>query len=173
MATGPDAGPMSSGRDFSLWRNMRAKCVTFRNFYVTHRQADSADTIALPRHLQLPTAHMPSLLINRRFPAPAFTMLHASLWRAAMRRSACLAGIGVLSACTAVSSVDPRPDGHLTVMSRARWSLISWNHVRSVGMKHAAAYCKDQGRQLHVVAVHTQGVWGVTDQMIEVVFDCY
>jgi hypothetical protein len=27
--------------------------------------------------------------------------------------------------------------------------------------------------QLHVVAVHTQGVWGVTDQMIEVVFDCY
>lgn len=90
-----------------------------------------------------------------------------------MRRGTLLASISLLSACTAVSSVDPRPDGHLSVMSRARWSLISWNHVRAVGMKHAATYCKDQGRQLHVVAVHTQGVWGVTDQMIEVVFDCY
>jgi hypothetical protein len=100
-------------------------------------------------------------------------VLHVPLWRLAMRRSAYLASIGVLSACTTVSSVDSRQDGHLTLMSRARWSLTSWNHVRSVGMKHAAAYCKDQGKQLHVVAVHTQGVWGVTDQMIEVIFDCY
>jgi hypothetical protein len=90
-----------------------------------------------------------------------------------MRRSACLAGIGVLSACTTVSNVDSRQDGHLTVMSRARWSLTSWNHVRTVGIKHAAAYCKAQNRQLHVVAVHTEGVWGATDQVIEVVFDCY
>jgi hypothetical protein len=100
-------------------------------------------------------------------------VLQASLWRVAMRRSACLASIGVLSACTAVSNVDLRQDGHLAVMSRARWSLTSWNHVRTVGMKHAAVYCKAQGKQLHVVAVHTEGVWGVTDQMIEVVFDCY
>ena len=100
-------------------------------------------------------------------------LLRASLWRVAMRRSACVAGIGVLSACTTVSNVDSRQDGHLTLLSRARWSLISWNHVRTVGMKHAAAYCKDQGKQLHVVAVHTNGVWGVTDQEIEVVFDCY
>jgi hypothetical protein len=35
-------------------------------------------------------------------------MLHASLWRIAMKRSACLAGIGVLSACTTVSNVDSR-----------------------------------------------------------------
>jgi len=90
-----------------------------------------------------------------------------------MRRSACLAGIGVLSACTTVSNVDSRHDGHLTVMSRARWSLTSWNHVRTVGIKHAAAYCKAQNRELHVVAVHTEGVWGATDQVIEVVFDCY
>jgi len=100
-------------------------------------------------------------------------LLRASLWPIAMRRSACVASIGVLSACTAVSNVDSRQDGHLTLLSRARWSLISWNHVRTVGMKHAAAYCKDQGKQLHVVAVHTTGVWGVTDQEIEVVFDCY
>jgi hypothetical protein len=98
---------------------------------------------------------------------------HTSLWRLAMRKSACLAGIGVLSACTAVSNVDSRQDGHLTVMTRARWSFISWNHTRNVGMKEAAGYCRDQNKQLHVVAVHTQGVWGVTDQVIEVVFDCY
>lgn len=99
--------------------------------------------------------------------------LHASLWHAAMRRSVCFAGIGVLSACTTVSNIDSRQDGHLILMSRARWSLTSWNHVRTVGMKHAAAYCKAQDRQLHVVAVHTDGVWGVTDQAIEVVFDCF
>ena len=90
-----------------------------------------------------------------------------------MRRGTLLWSISLLSACTTVSNVDSRQDGHLTLMSRARWSLTSWNHVRTVGMKHAAAYCKDQGRQLHVVAVHTTGVWGVTDQEIEVVFDCY
>jgi hypothetical protein len=100
-------------------------------------------------------------------------MLRAPLWRMAMRRSAYLASIGVLSACTTVSTVDSRQDGHLTLMSRARWSLTSWNHVRTVGMKHAAAYCKDQDKQLHVVALHTEGVWGVTDQTVEVVFDCY
>ena len=100
-------------------------------------------------------------------------MLRASLWRVAMRRSACLASIGVLSACTTVSNVDSRQDGHLTLTSRARWSLISWNHVRTVGMKQATAYCKAQDRQLHVVAVHTNGVWGVTDQTVEVVFDCF
>jgi hypothetical protein len=100
-------------------------------------------------------------------------MLRASLWRVAMRRSACLASIGVLSACTAVSNVDSRQDGHLTLVSRARWTFTSWNHVRTVGMKHAAAYCKAQDRELHVVAVHTGSVWGVTDEEIEVVFDCY
>jgi hypothetical protein len=102
-----------------------------------------------------------------------FMMLHASLWRVAMKRSACLAGIGVLSACTTVSNINSRQDGHLTLVSRTRWSLTSWNHVRTVGMKHAAAYCEAQDRQFHAVAVHTDGVWGATDQMIEVVFDCY
>lgn len=90
-----------------------------------------------------------------------------------MKSSTLLASIGLLSACTAVSPVDSRQDGHLSLTSRARWSLTSWNHVRVVGVKHAAAYCKAQDRQLHVVAVHTEGVLGVTDQMIEVVFDCY
>ncbi|MEW6342901.1 MAG: hypothetical protein RXR20_09600 [Paraburkholderia sp.] len=94
-------------------------------------------------------------------------------WGVAVKRSAFLASVGVLSACTAVSPIDSRQDGHLTLMSRARWGLTSWNHVRTVGVRHAAAYCKDQNRQLHVVAVHTAGVWGVTDQTIEVVFDCY
>ncbi|WP_144158620.1 hypothetical protein [Paraburkholderia sp. BCC1885] len=100
-------------------------------------------------------------------------LLHASLWRAATRKSACLAGIGVLSACTTVSNVDSRQDGHLTLMSRARWSLTSWTHVRSVGTKHAAAYCKAHNKQVHVVALHTTSVQGVTNEAIEVVFDCY
>ncbi|MGF7136703.1 hypothetical protein P3T40_008216 [Paraburkholderia sp. EB58] len=116
---------------------------------------------------------MPSLLINLRLPGLAFVTLRASLWRAATRRSACLAGIGVLSACTAVSNVDSRQDGHLALTSRARWSLTSWNHVRTVGIKHAAAYCKAQNMEMHVVALHTGSVWGVTDEEIEVVFDCY
>jgi hypothetical protein len=89
-----------------------------------------------------------------------------------MKRSACLAGIGVLSACTTVSNVDSRQDGHLTLMSRTRWTLTSWNHVRTVGMKHAAAYCEAHDRPFHAVAVHADGVWGATDQIIEVVFDC-
>ncbi len=96
-----------------------------------------------------------------------------SLWRGAMRRSARLAGISVLSACTTVSNIDSRQDGHLSLTSRTRWTFTSWNHVRSAGMKYAATYCKDHDRQLHVVAEHTEGIRGVTDQTVEVVFDCY
>jgi hypothetical protein len=40
-------------------------------------------------------------------------------------------------------------------------------------LKHAAAYCDARNAQLHVVAVHTDSVWGVTDEMVEVVFDCF
>jgi hypothetical protein len=90
-----------------------------------------------------------------------------------MKRHALLASIGLLSACTSVSNVDSRQDGHLTLTSRARWSLTSWNHVRTVGVKSAASYCKAHHAQSHIVAVHTEGVFGVTDQEIEVVFDCY
>ncbi|HEY2000125.1 hypothetical protein [Paraburkholderia sp.] len=90
-----------------------------------------------------------------------------------MKRGTLLAGLSMLAACTSVSDVGSRQDGHLTLSSRARCSLTSWNHVKNVGLKHAAAYCKAQKSQVHVVAVHTEGVWGVTDQVVEVVFDCY
>jgi hypothetical protein len=116
---------------------------------------------------------MPRFSIHRRLPGPVSMLFHASLWRAATRKSACLAGISVLSACTAVSDVNSRQDGHLGVMSRARWSLTSWNHVRSVGMKHAESYCREHHKQVHVVAVHTNSVLGVTNEAVEVVFDCY
>lgn len=95
------------------------------------------------------------------------------LGRAAIKRSAFLASISLLSACTAVSQVDSRQDGHLSLTSRARWSLTSWTHVKNVGVKRAASYCEEKHAQSHVVAVHTQSVWGVTNETVEVVFDCY
>ncbi|RFU46001.1 hypothetical protein D0B32_20290 [Paraburkholderia sp. DHOC27] len=101
-------------------------------------------------------------------------MLHAaSVFSGAARKSMCIAGISVLAACTTVSNVDARRDGHLILTSKARWSIISWNHVKNVGLKRAAAYCKAQNAQYHLVAVHTEGVWGATDQVVEVVFDCF
>lgn len=115
---------------------------------------------------------MPSFS-NCQLPDGNLTEDRSSPWGVATKRGALLASIGLLSACTTVSSVDSGQDGHLTLTSRARWSLTSWNHVRSVGVKRAAAYCHTQNRQLHIVAVHTDGVWGVTDQAVEVVFDCY
>lgn len=90
-----------------------------------------------------------------------------------MKQSAAAAGITLLAACTTVSTVGSRQDGHLSLTSRARNSFTSWSHVKSAGLKHAAAYCDARNAQLHVVAVHTDSVWGVTDEMVEVVFDCF
>jgi hypothetical protein len=115
---------------------------------------------------------MPNVFPHRRLASHAFKLHPASRWTGTARRGICIAGISVLAACTTVSSVDSRRDGHLILTSKARWSLISWNHVRNVGLRHAAAYCKAQNTQFHLVAVHTEGVWGATDQVIEVVFDC-
>jgi hypothetical protein len=103
----------------------------------------------------------------------ALFTVHSPPEREAMKRCALLASISLLSACTTVSPVDSRQDGHLTLTSRARWSLTSWNHVKNVGLKRAASYCKERNAQPHIVAVHTESVWGVTDEAIEVVFDCY
>ena len=90
-----------------------------------------------------------------------------------MKGCSLLASISLLSACTAVSQVNSRQDGHLTLTSRARWSLTSWGHVRNVGVKHAASYCEAKNAQSHIVAVHTESVLGVTNETVEVVFDCY
>jgi hypothetical protein len=90
-----------------------------------------------------------------------------------MKRSAFLASVSLLSACTAVSQVNSRQDGHLILTSRACWSLTSWNHVKNVGVKRAASYCEAKQAQSHIVAVHTESVWGVTNETVEVVFDCY
>ncbi len=89
-----------------------------------------------------------------------------------MKRSIMLASLCGLAACTAISNVETRDDGHLIVTSRARISLVSWNHVRRLGLKHAAAYCDRTQQRLHVISVHTDGVWGVTSQSVTVEFDC-
>ncbi|MGA7779303.1 MAG: hypothetical protein WCA85_16565 [Paraburkholderia sp.] len=109
---------------------------------------------------------------NYLFPGRALFMLRALVRPGATKRSVLLVSVSLMSACTTVSTVDSRQDGHLVLTSRARCSLTSWNHVKNVGLKHAAAYCNKQKSRFHLVAVHTEGVWGATDQVIEVVFDC-
>jgi hypothetical protein len=90
-----------------------------------------------------------------------------------MKKCIVLAGVGMLTACTAVSPVSTRENGYLSVTSRARISLTSWNSVRNAGRKHATAYCKEQNKRMHAIDVHTNGVRGVTDETIEIVFECF
>jgi hypothetical protein len=116
---------------------------------------------------------MPNVFSHRRFAGRALTLYAASVWTGTARKGICIAGISLLAACTTVSNVDSRRDGHLLLTSKARWSFTSWNHVKNVGLRHAAAYCKAQNTEFHLIAVHTNGVWGATDQTIEVVFDCF
>ena len=89
-----------------------------------------------------------------------------------MKGSILLLGLSMLTACTAVTDVNSRQDGHLSVTSRARWDIVSWNRVRSAGFKEAQAYCHKQNKEMHAVEVHSEGLRGVTTQTVEVIFDC-
>ncbi|WP_109481779.1 hypothetical protein [Paraburkholderia sp. C35] len=89
-----------------------------------------------------------------------------------MKKCILLAGIGVLTACTAVTGVDRKQNGYLFVTSHGRFSLVSWNSVRNAGIKHARAYCREQNKELHTVEIHTNGVRGAGTQTVEVVFEC-
>jgi len=90
-----------------------------------------------------------------------------------MKKCILLAGIGVLAACTAVSGVDTKQNGYLSVTSRGRWTWTSWNSIRSAGLKHAKAYCRDQNKEMHTVEIHTNGVRSAGNQSVEVVFECF
>lgn len=90
-----------------------------------------------------------------------------------MMRRILLAGVSVLAACTSVGEVNSRQDGHLMVTSRARWDIVSWNHVRSAGIDRARTYCRKRKQEMHAVEVHSEGVRGVTTQSVDVVFDCF
>lgn len=83
-----------------------------------------------------------------------------------------LLGVSMLTACTSVTGVNSRQDGHLTVTSRARWDLVSWNRVRTAGLTEAEKYCHKQKKQMHAVDIHSAGLRGVTSQTVEVIFDC-
>ncbi|MGT2471409.1 hypothetical protein [Paraburkholderia terrae] len=89
-----------------------------------------------------------------------------------MKKCILLAGIGVLAACTAVSGVDRKQNGYLSITSHGRISLISWNSVRTAGIKHAKAYCREQNKEMHTVEIHTTGVRSAGTQAVEVVFEC-
>lgn len=146
------------------------------NFEATYISTISAYTIALPQHCFASTqpTYMPKLSFHRSPPGCSRSSQIAFRFRGvAMKRSAVLASISLLSACTAVSQVDSRQDGHLTLTTRARWSVTSWTHVKNVGVKRAASYCEAKHAQSHIVAVHTESIWGVTNEAVEVVFDCY
>lgn len=84
-----------------------------------------------------------------------------------------LAGVGVLAACTSVTDVNSRQDGHLMVTSRARWDIVPWNRVRTAGLNEARDYCRKHKKEMHTVEVHSEGLRGVTKQSVEVVFDCF
>jgi hypothetical protein len=90
-----------------------------------------------------------------------------------MKRRLLLAGVSVLTACTAVSNVEVRPNGSLIVTSRARNSFASWNSIRNAGMKHANTYCREQNKRMHAISVHTIGVRGVDNESIEITFECF
>jgi hypothetical protein len=89
-----------------------------------------------------------------------------------MKGSILLLGLGMLTACTSVGGINSRQDGHLSVTSRARWDIVSWNRVRTAGIKEAQAYCHKRKQEMHTVEVHSEGLRGVTAQTVEVVFDC-
>ncbi|WP_322014092.1 hypothetical protein [Paraburkholderia sp. J12] len=89
-----------------------------------------------------------------------------------MRKRILWAGVSMLAACTSVTDVNSRQDGHLMVTSRARWDIVSWNRVRTAGIKEAQAYCHKRRKEMHTVEVHSEGVRGVTTQTVEVIFDC-
>ncbi|WP_327203720.1 hypothetical protein [Paraburkholderia sp.] len=89
-----------------------------------------------------------------------------------MKGSILLLGLGMLTACTSVTGINSRQDGHFSVTSRARWDIVSWNRVRSAGIKEAQAYCHKRKQEMHTVEVHSEGLRGVTAQTVEVVFDC-
>jgi len=90
-----------------------------------------------------------------------------------MKKRLLLAGVSVLTACTAVSNVEMRPNGSLMITSRARNSFASWNSIRNAGLKHATAYCRDQNKRMHAISVHTNGVRGVDNESIEITFECF
>lgn len=84
-----------------------------------------------------------------------------------------LASVGLMAACTSVTDVNSRRDGHLVVVSRARWDFVSWNRVKNAGIDEARSYCHKRKKQLHAVDLHTEGVRGVTKQTVEVTFECF
>jgi len=88
------------------------------------------------------------------------------------RRIVLLLAVGSLGACTSVTGITPTADGHLAVTCFARWDLVSWNHVRKTGVRHANAYCGRHHKEMHEIDVHSKGLRGVTRQSVEVVFDC-
>ncbi|HEY4353300.1 MAG TPA: hypothetical protein VGN31_18875 [Paraburkholderia sp.] len=90
-----------------------------------------------------------------------------------MKRGLLLAGVSVLTACTAVSNVEVRPNGSLIITSRARNSFASWNSIRNAGLKHANTYCREQNKRMHAISVHTIGVRGVDNESIEITFECF
>lgn len=55
-----------------------------------------------------------------------------------------LFGVSMLTACTSVTAINSKQDGHLHVTSRARWDIVSWNRVRSAGINEAEDYCEKQ-----------------------------
>jgi hypothetical protein len=98
--------------------------------------------------------------------------LRALTIKDAIKRGAFFAGVSLLAACTTVSKIDSAQSGQLVLTSKARCPLTTWNHVRNVGLHRAEAYCRGRNAQLHTIAVHTYGVWSVTDQTVEIIFEC-
>lgn len=89
-----------------------------------------------------------------------------------MKRSAGLAILALLTACTSMSDVTPAGDGHYTVTTQVRGGMTPWGEVKASSLKRADEYCREKGKQMHQVDMQTHGVRGWTPQEAELTFAC-
>lgn len=77
-----------------------------------------------------------------------------------------------LAGCSSVGPVRSVGDDKYTVGSSSNSGFMSWDEVDGMATDRAAAYCKDQGKDLTDVALTTHGARGWTAQEAEVTFKC-
>jgi hypothetical protein len=163
-------GPFPVGPAFDVVRRAHFPLIPLLPTAFAHPRAPCGDAIATPRrHARKPHVREPFFRVAN---ARTWQRQWCAIRREFMKGRILLLGVGMLTACTSVTGVNSRQDGHLSVTSRARWDFVSWNHVRSTSLKEAQAYCHKRKKEMHAIQVHSEGLRGVTSQTVEVIFDC-
>lgn len=89
-----------------------------------------------------------------------------------MRRLFVFATFAAVVGCASTTNVTPLGDGKFTVASKVHGGMSSWNEVKTMAVNKAAAFCKDQGKEISDVQIETHGVRSLTPQEAEVTFRC-